>query len=154
MKRKILYIITWIIILALLIFASISCSKRMYIPVTTTKTIIDTVTKTVPDSSLFMALFECDSLNQVRIKELAQYKGKEATQDVVFKDGALKVETRWRTQYIDRIKEITDTVTVVNEVEVVKQVKHIPTFFWWCFGIALTLILWEVFKLLRKFKIL
>lgn len=149
-RTNIIDAILWLFIVALLLAGLTSCTKRLYVPVTSTKTIIDTIVKVQPDSSMFMALFECDSLNRVRIKELEQYKGKEASQNVEFKDNRLTVETRWKTQYIDRIKEVHDTTTVIQEVEVVKTVKHIPTLFWWTFGIAIVAILYLGFKVFRR----
>lgn len=107
------------------------CSRKIITPSNRT-TIIDTITKTVADSALIRAVFECDSLNNVRVRELNQYKGDAATQNVDFKDNTLKVETRWKTKYIDRITQIRDTVTITKIQNVDKIVTRIPTLFWCC----------------------
>lgn len=149
MKPKtIAYIGAWATI-ALLLLAAASCTRRVYVPQIRSERIIDTITRVEPDSATLTALFECDSLNQVRIRQLEQYKGKGGAQEVVFKDGELRIETRWRTQYIDRIHEVRDTVTVVDVRTETKEVRRVPAFFWWCFGVALLAVLyggWRIFK--------
>lgn len=100
---------------------------------------------------MIRALFECDSNNRVILRELTETKGKMASQDVNIADGKIEVVTRWQTKYIDRIREVHDTATVVQVQEVVKTVKHVPQFFWWCFGIALVAVGWIARKIIKLF---
>lgn len=154
-RTTIIHAILWLFIGTLVISGFTSCNRRLLPPISSTSstvTIIDTVVEIRPDSTLFFALFECDRLNRVRLRELEQRKGATASQDVAFKDGALKIETRWKTQYIDRIKEVHDTTTVTirQTIEVEKIVNRVPVFFWYCFGIAIVAILYLGFKIIRR----
>lgn len=128
-----------------------ACTRTVYEPVVKSEKIIDTVTQTVSDSAVLRALFECDSLGNVRLKELYDAKGKMADMQTHLKDGELKVVTKWQTKYIDRVREVHDTTTVVEVREVTKVVKHVPKFFWWCFGIAVVSVCLGGWTLWRKF---
>lgn len=153
---KTAYLTGWTIVLLIIVAQLLSCSPKIA-PSTSTNTIIrttDTITSTVPDSTALRMLFECDSIGRVRMRELEAYKGATASQDVNFKDGELKVVTKWRTQYIDRIKEVHDTTVIdrVIEREVIREVKRVPVFFWWCFAVALISVGWRVWRVFRVVK--
>ena len=72
------------LIAILIAFLAISCSRKLAPPEvaqrdsTVSSSLIEKVRDTVivvsPDSSLVLALLECDSLNRVRIKEILSYK--------------------------------------------------------------------------------
>lgn len=137
----------------LLFWASVlvSCTRTIYQPVVKSEKIVDTVTQTVSDSAVLRALFECDSLGNVRLRELYDAKGKMADMQTQLKDGELRVVTKWQTKYIDRVREVHDTTTLVEVREVTKVVKHVPKFFWWCFGIAVVSVCLGGWKLWRNF---
>lgn len=140
-----------LIIIMLAILLTVGCSKK-YIPVTSVRVekTIDTITRVAPDSATIRALFECDSLGRVRLRELQTYKGKEASQNVEFTDNELKIETRWHTQYIDRVVETHDTIPILEVREITREVKHVPAFFWWCFGIALAAVIWVGWRIIKR----
>lgn len=141
------------LVFSALIFCLIfsGCTRTVYEPVVKSHTLINTVTQTLTDSTVLRALFECDSLGNVQLKELYDTKGKMAEMQTQLKGGELKVVTRWQTKYIDRVREVRDTTTVVQIQEVTKVVKHVPRFFWWCFGIALFAVGFGGWKLFRWF---
>lgn len=144
LKKYVVFLVSWIPVLA-------SCTRTVYEPAVRSEKIVDTVTQTVSDSAVLRALFECDSLGQVRLRELYDAKGKMADMQTRLRDGELQVVTRWQTRYVDRVREVHDTTTVVELREVTKVVKHVPQFFWWCFGIAAATVCWGGWKLWRKF---
>lgn len=142
-----------IAIVSILCMALISgCTRTIYTPVVRTEKIVDTLVQQIADSAALHALFECDSNNRVIMRALSETKGATATQDVSFSDGELRVETRWKTKYVDRIHQVHDTTTVVEVREVVRTEKHVPTFFWWCFAVALITAGWGVVKIIRRFR--
>ncbi|SUE33804.1 Uncharacterised protein [Rikenella microfusus] len=128
-----------------------SCTRTVYEPAVRSEKIVDTLVRPVADSAVLRALFECDSLGNVRLAELHDAKGRMAEMETQLRDGELKVVTRWRTKYVDRVREVHDTATVVEVREVTKVVRHVPKFFWWCFGIAAAAVCWAGWKLWRKF---
>lgn len=134
----------WICLLA-------SCTRTIYEPAVRSEKIVDTILRTVPDSAVLRALFECDSLGNVRLTELYDAKGKMAAMETQLKGGELTVVTKWQIRYVDRVREVHDTTTVVEVREVTRVVKHVPKFFWWCFGIALAAVCFGGWRLVRKF---
>lgn len=140
-----------LIITTLALLLAVGCSKK-YIPTTSVRVekTIDTITRVAPDSATIRALFECDSLGRVRLRELQNYKGLQASQEVNFHDNELKIETRWRTQYIDRVIETHDTIPILEVREITREVKHVPAFFWWCFAIALAAVGCGAWKIIRR----
>ncbi len=128
------------------------CTRTVYVPVRSHETVVDTVTATLPDSALFRALFECDSNNRVILRRLFEYKGKNANQDIRVDGGRVEVTTRWQTKYVDRIREVRDTVTIVKSPPAAKAERYVPRFFWWCFGIALGTALFAGFRIVTVFR--
>lgn len=116
----------WLILLALM-----SCTRTIYTPIVSSRTIVDTVVSQVADSALIRALFECDSAGNVLMRELEQSKGRTATQAFTYADNELRVETRWLTKNIERRVEIRDTVTVVEQYDVVRDEPYVPGYVWW-----------------------
>ncbi len=114
------------------------CSKRAYAPAHSTTTIIvDTIVEQVADSSVVRALFECDSNNRVILRDLYQKHSSNGSEELeIDSTGRVEIVTRWRTKYVDRIKELRDTVTMVEIREVEKRVRYVPRFFWYCFGFS------------------
>lgn len=79
-----------------------------------------------PDSATIKALFECDSLNNVRLKELTELKSSSATTDFTFKDNTLRYRADFkkdsaRVQVRDSIieREVPVEVPVPYEVNIV-----------------------------------
>ncbi|MFI3294940.1 MAG: hypothetical protein R3Y19_02875 [Rikenellaceae bacterium] len=138
--------------LPLILLLMLGCTKSVYVPQIHTHIVTDTITRTQPDSTLIRALFECDSLGEVRISEIEQYKGASANQQVDFSSGEIRIETRWRTQYIDRVEMTTDTITVVREVEVVEREPYIPTIFWITFFFAILTVGYLLYLLVRRIR--
>lgn len=139
-----------IVIIFILVSIFSGCTKKIYVPVSRSTTIIDTVTNVVADSSLLYAYFECDSLNNVRIAELSQVKGAMASQEVEFKQNRLKVETKWKTKFVDRVEKRVDTVTIVDIVVQERVVAKIPTFFWITFFGSIFGLVYIFWKISRK----
>ncbi|MEG2479510.1 MAG: hypothetical protein RSA50_04505, partial [Mucinivorans sp.] len=133
-----------------LLVALCSCTRTIYTPVHTTERIVDTLVRVEPDSSLLRALMECDSNNQVVMRSLDVVKGATAHSQATFHQGQLEVQTRWRTQYIDRVREVRDTVVVVQNRDVVRPVRHIPTLFWITFFLSISLVGFIVWKIVKS----
>lgn len=60
---------------------------------------------------------------------------------------------RYRYLYRDRIIRDSvfkrDSIRVPYPVEVVREVRHVPRFFWWCFAAALAIVSAWIARLLR-----
>lgn len=130
-----------------LIILLMGCTRHVYTPLVSRHTVIDTIVSQASDSAMLRALFECDSLGNVMVRELHQVKGKMAKQSLDFADNELRVQTRWQTRIVDRIVELRDTITVVElrEIEIAKP--YIPAFFWWALGVAALSCIWWGIKL-------
>lgn len=126
-----------------------SCTRTVYVPVASSRVIVDTVVGLSADSAMIRALFECDSSGRVLIRELSQLKGRNSNQSFLFENNELNLETRWQTKLIERLIEVKDTVTVVQERKIVTQKAFIPKFFWGCFAFSLLTLGWIVFKIIR-----
>ena len=114
-----------------------SCARTVYVPAVRSERVVDTLTRTMADSAVLRALFACDSLGHVRLAELHDAKGRMAEMEMQLREGELQVVTRWQTRYVDRIREVHDTTTVVEVREVVRIERHVPRFFRICFVVAL-----------------
>lgn len=139
------------IIVIPMFFIMTGCTRAVYTPIVHTERVVDTVTQQVEDSLTIRALFECDSLGRVVLRELTETKGRLASHQMSVQNGEVKVVTRWQTKYIDRIREVHDTTTVVELKEVVREVAHVPKFFWWCFGISAATALVLCWRAVRRF---
>lgn len=128
-----------------------SCTRTVYVPTVRSERVVDTLVRTESDSAVLQALFACDSVGNVRLEELHDAKGRLAEMATELRNGSLRVVTRWQTKYVDRIREVHDTTTVVEVRETVREVRHVPRFFWWCFAVALGSVLWVGWRLWRKF---
>ncbi len=128
------------------------------------KTVERKVTTYVPipvpgDSALLRAVFECDSLSRVLLKDLEEIKGGKVGSAFGFKNGVLDYRADFKpdTAYMP-----SDTVYTEKEVPVPVEVEKVEyrqtafqNFLSWTGGITLALIaLWGGWILLkRKFKI-
>jgi hypothetical protein len=82
---------------------------------TSTQTVIDHSDNSAPDSSLFDALFLCDSANRALMKEVHELKSNGVTTTVSFQDNHLTIKTK-----TDSLRYRTRTVTNTVIKEVVK----------------------------------
>lgn len=137
-----------VLVLSLLV----GCTRTVYQPVVRTNTVIDTVTRTVGDSAMIRALFECDSAGRVLIRELEQTKGLFADQQMSFDSGRLEVVTKWQTQYIERRVELRDTITLVQTQQIVRREAYVPQFFWWCLAVTVIVIGYGVYRLVKLMR--
>ncbi len=140
------------IILALALIALASCTRRIYVPTTTSHTLIDTLVREVNDSSMINALLECDSLGRVQLQELEILKGEAAASEMTLQENRIKVETRWKTKYVDRLEYVRDTITLVEVQEVIKPDPYIPKFFWGCAIFAVLVLGWGIVRLILRLK--
>lgn len=92
--------------------------------ITVEEIIRDTTVLIKPDTATVKALFECDSLNQVVLKELDVVKGRKVAPEVKFKDRWFEVTLPVDSEsvYLSwREKHKTETVTVtITKIEKVK----------------------------------
>lgn len=114
------------IIVLILVFAS--CTRTIYVPNTTTETVVETLRDTIveisPDSSLLVALLECDSAGNVlinRIKDLQSGK-KLLPPQIDIKDNILTATAKVDSLSIyltlkDRYREsVTSRTITVNKL--------------------------------------
>lgn len=116
-----------LIIPCLLLLSLAGCSRQM-IPVQsktehrTTERTIDSIAQIVPDSALIRALLECDSLGQVRIRDLYSENGRLVRLNMQLRDNLLELQARGESQH--RVRETFRTDTLYKEVEVPVIVKE------------------------------
>lgn len=129
-------------IIIILAFITLGCSTSKHVSQVPIETIIEIRERLVPiqlpvDSSSLKALFECDSLNRVILKELDESKSSGLQSQFKFHDSELlyKVKTIRDTFYV----KITDTiidreipVKTVEYVEVNKLTKWQVIQIWVC----------------------
>ena len=159
-----------ILILSVLLFTSCMtrrkcqqyCDAMNRSHITDTNTYVEKVRDTTivvpPDSAIIQALFECDSIGQIHIKELHELKSKGLETKVEYGNNTVYLymrtdENKIRLKYLDIFKGRILTKTVVNTVEVKRPINK---FFLWAsisgWGI---IILWLIFKYLRiRFRLL
>jgi len=100
------------------------------------------------DSASVRASFYCDSLNQVRLREIDELKGKNTSSSTSFENGELKVKIK----FIDRIvyvpgvdsliyREKEVPVPVPGPVQIVNELHWWQTALMWVGSIALILII-------------
>lgn len=123
--------------LALSIIAAvilISCNRHsmpQQVPVKTTETIRERLVPVpVPaDSSLLTALFACDSLNNVYLKEITETKGKGIESSVSFENGqfSYKTKTPQDTIYIP----VTDSIFITEVPITIEVPVETNKLLWW-----------------------
>ena len=113
-----------ILILVVTTVALLGCKSSKPLIQVPIKTVERRVTTLVPflipgDSVTMQAYFECDSLNNVLLKEMSEQKGRRMNTDIDFKDGKLnyKAELKPDTVYLPQ-----DSVIVDREVPVIVKV--------------------------------
>ncbi len=80
---------------------------------TSTQTIRDTITWIQPDSMSLVALFYCDSANQVMMQKIEEYKSKGIKTRVIFRDNKLDLSV-----YTDSIKVLNRIISNIKSKEV------------------------------------
>lgn len=114
-----------------ILYTCTSCKTQQPQSQVQIKTVEKEVEKLVPyvlpaDSTMFTALFVCDSLNRVQLKELSELKAKGLHSDISFNNGLLQYNLKQPpdTIYIpgkDRYIYQDMPVEVVKEVIIYKQ---------------------------------
>jgi len=153
------------------LFAVASCNPCKYVakhqecfPADTVKekettTVHDTVEWLTLDSTAIEALFECDSTNQVLIKELNEHKGKGSKTTIVYRNNRLRISL-----YTDSIAQLKRIISkekstvryIVNPVNenLKKQTEKLQNrlanrrWLWWYFIVSLCAM--AVYFVLRK----
>ena len=80
------------------------CFQADTIRETEIQTVHDSVTWIMGDTTLFEAIFECDSLNNVLMRSLNEYKSKGVQTKIVFRDNRLQLSS------------FTDSIAVLNRI--------------------------------------
>jgi len=139
---------TPLLLIILLIIATIlisnSCTRKLIRSIeqnrSHTTIIIDTLVRTVQDSSMLRAYFKCDSNNRVTLSQIHYLQSKNSSNELLIDSlGKIEVKTRWRTQVIERERIIRDTITKFETVNIEKRIPYIPSFLWWIIS-SLTLV--------------
>lgn len=97
------------------------------VTVTITETLVDTLFKVLPDSSMIQMLIECDSVGQARLKQIVDYKSGERVKPptLEIKNNILTAVAKVDSleiyhTYKDKLKEVTkeriEIKTIVKEV--------------------------------------
>lgn len=123
-----------------------------------TETLRDTTVIVKPDSASVRAFFECDSLNQVVMRELEIVKGRKVTPIVKYIDGVLKITMPVDSEAVyiswkERHELVTDSIKV-SKVTTVKEkppwyAKSLTGFGMAILGIAILII--AIRTIIRKF---
>lgn len=131
-------------LILLIAIALFSCNRQtlpQQVPVKSTELIRERLVPVpVPgDSSLLTALFACDSLNNVYLKQINEQKGKLISSGTVFENGRLLYKTIYRhdtilVPVVDTIRttEIPITVEVTREINRLKWWQEVLV---WCGGV-------------------
>ena len=108
--------------ITVLIFTALlfSCKAKRPIIQVPVKTVERKVTTLVPiavpgDSALLRAVFECDSLNRVLLKDIKEAKGNKVWSEIYFKDGKLNYKAKFNP---DTVYVPSDTVYFEKETAV------------------------------------
>jgi len=123
----------------------------------------DTTILVPADSALIRALLECDSLGQVRIKEISELRtGQKTKPSIKITDNTIEIECKvdshlvylyWKDRY-EKQQSFSDKAEAVNTSLIVKEKivkKRLP---WWIYlagGILAILLLWRLYKKFKPF---
>lgn len=123
-KNKFEWVFLWAaLILLVVLFASCKTPKPqtpIYVPLKTNTTVNERLVPYAlpPDSSAIVALFECDSLNNVQLKELAEMKAKGWNSNISFNNGAFKYD----------LNKPPDTIFITGKDSIIEREIPIPTY--------------------------
>lgn len=111
----------------------------------------------VPSDSLtFRALFECDSLNNVLLRELSESKSKNMSSSFSFQNGVLdlKAQTAPDTVYVKQKEKQTRIKETVTITKTVKTTEYVRGFLWWSgLVVWISVLAFIAYKLSRKFRV-
>ncbi len=125
------------------------------------QTVHDSVTWIMGDTSLFNAWFACDSMNNVIMKDLTEYKSKGVKSKIVFTDNHLQLSfltdsiavlnkiiksTKTHTEYIK------NPVNAELQKECLKTVKRLQNqrwLWWWFIASVIALATFIYFKIIK-----
>lgn len=116
-KNRLEWAFLWtVLVLLVLMFASCKTQKPQYpaqVPVHTKEKVVERlVPYALPaDSTTITALFECDSLNNVQLKELSELKTKGLQSDFSFNNGKLNYQ----------LKQPPDTIYIPAKDSIVER---------------------------------
>lgn len=140
-----------------ILFLGCRSAKVTQIPIRTVERVTERLVPIeVPgDSAMLIALFECDSLNNVLLKSISEKKGKQTGTSLDFKDGRLNFRADFKP---DTIYVTGKTIEIEREVPIIVPVPEVEyrqtafqNFLSWAGGIALLLIaLWGGWKLIKR----
>jgi preprotein translocase subunit SecF len=82
---------------------------------TSTESVKDSSQKEPPDSSIFEALFECDSLNNALMKEVNEVKSQGVQTQIVYRDNKIYIRTSTPGKET-KIRTVIKTVTVKEKI--------------------------------------
>ena len=124
--------------IVILLFVLTGCKTSQPVierTVTWTETLRDTVVIVEPDFASVRALFECDSLNRVVMKELEIKRGQKVTPEVKWQYGVLEVSIPVDSQAVylswkERHGLTQETITITE----ISKVKEKPP--WWMRGLS------------------
>lgn len=133
-------------------FVSCAPTKTIYIPVKQIKTVVDTVVERRIDSSMITALIRCDSNRQATIEYYESKLHNGSNTELSLKENKLRVETKWKTNVIDRVVTMIDTVTIVERVEVEVVKYKVPKLYKYCLYIVIGFLGFGAIKLFARFK--
>lgn len=136
-----------------LFFLNCATTKTIYVPVKQTKTVIDTIIEKRVDSAMITALIECDSNRNATIKYYESKLNNKSSSDLSIKENKLKVETKWRSNIIDRVITVTDTVTIIERVEVEVIKYKVPKIYKYCLYAVIGMLGFGAIKLFARFRI-
>lgn len=149
-----------LIIIPVLLLLLLGCRCKQPAVQVPVKTLERKVTTLVPvavpgDSTLLRAVFECDSLNNVILKQLDERKSKNMQSGFLFTNGKLnyKAETKPDTVYIP-----SDTIYLEKEIPVFKEIEKVEyrqtswqVILGWIGKITLIMaVLWGGWKLIKR----
>jgi len=136
----------------------ISCNRHsmpQQVPVKSTEKIRERLIPVpVPgDSSLLIALFACDSLNNVYLKLISEQKGESIESSASFENGLLKYKTviNHDTLYIP----VTDTLYITYVPITIEEPVETNKLSWWqnlLVWCGVLLLLWMAFKIISYIK--
>lgn len=149
------------LILLAMLALMFSCSRKsvpQLPPVVNNTTVQDKLTPMAlaPDSSYVQMLLACDSLNQVYLKEITEYKGKRVETSISLKNNELQYKTKFirDTIYLpsrDSIVVRTVPVAVATPVYI-NELSWWQEFLMWAGAAMLLYIAYRVTKLVIKLK--
>lgn len=147
-----------LILTLLIVFVGCKTLKTIQeIPVRTVTTVTEKLipVKVPADSTLLIALLECDSTNNVTLKELKEEKTKGVKSDLSFNNGKLNYQAHTKgkdTVFVDKTETVEKEVPVYRDVVKIEyRQTGFQNFLSWVGGLALVYILFRIIvKVIKK----